>query len=108
MRWRGPRTKAWEQARRELKVQFQLWQIVYCELRYAGCAGGVSLGFAHAKKRSQHPQMYRSDELKRVCLACNPCHDILERKPPEEMNRIVSEVIELRERILTLKGYGEF
>ncbi len=107
MTWQGPKTKAWEKARRELKVRFALWNIVYCELRYVGCAGGASLGFAHAKKRSQHPEMYRSDELTRVCLACNFCHDILERKPPKEMDRIVSAVIELRERILRLKGYGE-
>ena len=59
-----------------------------------------ALGFAHAQKRSQHPEMYHSEELKRVCLACNHCHDIIERKPPAEMERIVDRVIELRWRIL--------
>jgi len=93
MRWRGPRTKAWEKARRELKVQFELWDITHCELRYAGCVGGASLGFAHARKRRK----LTKEELYEVILVCNtPCHDKIERMPAEEMEAIVKRVIEFR------------
>lgn len=101
MSWRGRKTIAWEdKARPELKKQFLEWGIVHCELRYRGCRINDALGFAHAVKRSQHPEMYRTEDLKRVCLACNHCHNILERKLPAEMERIVNRVIELRWRIL--------
>jgi hypothetical protein len=99
--WRGPKTRGWEKALRELKAQFLEWGITHCELRYPGCQMGRALGFAHAVKRSQRPDMYRSGELKRVALSCNSCHDLIERKPPAEMERIVNRVIELRWKILS-------
>ncbi len=83
-------------------MQFLAWGITRCELMYFGCRGSEDLGFAHALKRSQHPEMYRTEELKRVILACNRCHDQLERKKPEEMERIVARVIEIRWKILSL------
>jgi len=101
LRWRGPKTTGWEKALRELNAQFIAWGIFHCELRYPGCQLGRCLGYAHALKRSQHPEMYKSDELKRVILACNHCHDIIERMAPAEMERIVDRVIELRWKILS-------
>lgn len=102
MKWRGPKTKGWEKALRELKVQFEAWGITRCELMFFGCRGSQELGFAHALKRSQHPEMYKTDELKRVCLACLNCHNKIERMPPERMEQIVARVIELRWKILSL------
>lgn len=102
MNWRGPKTKGWDKALRELKAQFLGWGIIHCELRYPGCRLGITLGFAHALKRSQHPEMYKNADLKRVCLSCNHCHDIIERKLPAEMERIVDRVVELREKMLAL------
>lgn len=102
MNWRGPKTKGWEKALRELKQQFLSWGITWCELMYPGCRRTIELGFAHALKRSQHPEMYRSDELKRVCLACMSCHNKIERMKPREMERIVNRVIELRWKALSL------
>lgn len=104
MNWRGPKTRGWEKALRELKHEFLSWDITSCELLYPGCQRTRDLGFAHALKRSQHPEMYRTDELKRVCLACSRCHDRIERMPAAEMERIVARVIELRLKILKLYG----
>lgn len=101
MRWRGKKTKAWEdQARPELKKQFDAWGIRACELRFPGCTLTRNLGFAHALKRSRHPEQYRTEDLKRVCLACNNCHDVIEAR--DDMTAIVDRVIELRWKILSL------
>jgi hypothetical protein len=101
--WRGPKTRGWQKALRQLKAQFDAWDIKACELRFTGCLMTIGLGFAHAIKRSQFPAMYKDDrELKRVVLACNRCHDQIERLPPEDMKRIVDRVIELRQEALRL------
>jgi hypothetical protein len=102
VKWRGPKTKGWEKALRELKAQFLEWGITWCELMYPGCQRTEALGFAHALKRSQHPEMYKTEELKRVALACNSCHDQIERMAALEMERIVARVIELRWKALSL------
>lgn len=104
MIWRGPKTRGWEKALRELKRDFASWGITSCELLYDGCQRTICLGFAHALKRSQHPEMYRTDELKRVVLACNRCHDQIERMKPEQMETVCMRVIELRWKILSLTG----
>lgn len=102
MKWRGPKTKGWEKALRELKQDFLSWGITACELMYPSCQRTQALGFAHALKRSQHPEMYRTEELKRVALACQRCHDKIERMPALQMERIVAKVIELRWKALSL------
>lgn len=87
---RGPRTKAWEKARRQLKWQFaQELNVLTCELNYTGCWHDNGLGFAHAAKRRK----LKPEDLQDVILACNHCHDQLEVMPAEEMHRIVIEKI---------------
>ena len=66
--------------------------ITACELRYPGCAFDNFLGFAHAKKRRKLPK----SELSVVILACNLCHDQIERLPEKEMQHIVMSVINAR------------
>lgn len=89
----GPKTEAWNDARAELKIEFEtVYGVTTCELRYAGCWFDNALGFAHAEKRRKLSR----EDLKHVILACNPCHDILEVKPPEEMKRIVDETVHNR------------
>jgi len=97
LNWRGPKTRGWQKALRELKAQFLAWDITACELRYPGCLLTIQLGFAHAVKRSHFPAMFKDErELKRVALSCSHCHNIIELKPPAEMERVVDRVIELR------------
>lgn len=68
----GKKTKEWNKARLELKKQFQDWGITTCEIRLEGCRNNWSLGFAHTRKRRD------VTDLKRVVLACNPCHSKVE------------------------------
>lgn len=89
----GPRGKAWNDARAELKVIFEHeYGITTCELRYDGCAYDDYLGFAHAAKRRK----LSSEDLKHAILCCNFCHQIIEVKSPEQMKRIVDETIQNR------------
>lgn len=89
----GPKTKAWNNARSELKIEFQFqFGITTCELQYEGCWFDNALGFAHAAKRRK----LTTEDLKHVILICNPCHDKIEFLPPEEMERIVNETIHNR------------
>lgn len=91
--WIGPKTRAWRNAVVRLKKRYTAMGITSCELRYEGCWGDEALGFAHGRKR----RWLHEDELEKLCvLACNPCHDRIERIAPEEMLVIVESVI--RER----------
>lgn len=93
----GPKGRAWRDVRNGLKTEFEFtYGITTCELRYEGCWNDDALGFAHAAKRRK---LIRED-LKHVILACNPCHDLLEVKPPEEMKRIVDQICQQRESML--------
>lgn len=93
----GKKTKAWNDARAELKVEFEyVYGITTCELRYKNCANDDYLGFAHAAKRRK----LTPDDLKHVILACNFCHDELEVLLPEEMKRIVDTICQQRESML--------
>lgn len=93
MNKRGPKTKAWDSARADLKVEFAAIGITTCELHYEGCWIDNALGFAHAAKRRK----LSKEDLAHVILACNPCHDRLEIKSPEEMKRIVDLICLERE-----------
>ena len=88
----GPRVKAWDRVRRQLKIDFARRGIVACELRYEGCWIDNALGFAHAAKRRK----LTPGDLKTVVLTCAPCHDRIEVMAPDEMARIVGETIERR------------
>lgn len=89
---KGRKTLIWEQARKELKIEFQQRGIVNCELGYEGCWKDNALGFLHIKKRRH----LKSDELKLVVLGCNICHEKLERLPESKMAEILLQIIENR------------
>jgi len=91
--WIGHKTRAWRNCVVRLKKKFERMGIVECELRYDGCWRDNALSFAHGRRR----RFLLEDELEQlVCLACTPCHQILEAKPAEEMLAIVREVIASR------------
>lgn len=91
--WVGRKTIAWANARARLKRKFQAMGITRCELAYPGCKQDDFLSFAHGKKR-RHLQ---GDELETlVCLACQPCHQQIERLPEWAMLSIVQSVISER------------
>jgi hypothetical protein len=91
--WIGKKTRAWRNCVVRLKKKFERMGITSCELQYEGCWGDHSLGFAHGRKR----RWLREDELESlVILACNYCHDVIERKSPEEMLAVVQETIHKR------------
>ena len=91
--------KGWESTRLALRKRFQKAGIDYCELHYAGCWVNNNLSFAHSMKRRK---IRTQEELEEVIVACVPCHQILEVKPPEEMLRIVRETIKEREGISSM------
>jgi len=82
----------WDKVRAELKIKFAWARITQCELNYPNCWKDQALGFAHAKKRRH----LLPGELEVVILACNPCHDIIEKLPESEMAEIVYQVIKSR------------
>lgn len=90
---RGKKTRAWENARRRIKAHFENLGVTFCELRYDGCKLNSFLGFAHSKRRRL---IVTKEELFEVCLACQNCHEILDRKPHAETERIVKQVIQNR------------
>lgn len=93
----GRGTKAWTNTRARLKKKFAAMGISRCELNYAGCAFDNFLSFAHGKKRRH----LEGDELETlVCLACVPCHAILERMGAEAMLFIVEQTIADREELI--------
>ena len=86
------KTAVWESHRRKLKPRFLAAGITCCELRYEGCWVDNALGFAHAKKRRN----LRPEEQQVVILACTVCHQVIERKPEPDMERIVMRTIRNR------------
>lgn len=93
----GHKTRVWKNTRDRLKKKFAAMGITQCELNYDGCAFNNFLGFAHGRKRRH----LEGDELETlVILACNNCHDQIERLPAEAMLTIVEKVIADREEML--------
>lgn len=88
----GPKGKAWNDARADLKMEFLALGVTSCELRYDGCWFDDALGFAHAAKRRK----LTAEDLGHVILCCNPCHDQIEFLAPDEMKRIVDETVQNR------------
>jgi len=87
----------WIATRRRLKVQYEAAGITSCELGYEGCWHTGALGFAHGRKR-RHLKAGELETL--VCLLCGPCHDKIEHLGPDEMLRIVQNVIANRKEAI--------
>lgn len=91
----GRRMNEWSNVRRKLSTDFASRGITSCELGYEGCWREKALGWAHGRKRRH----LEGDELTSlVILACNPCHDKIERLLEAEMCVIVKDVIANRRR----------
>lgn len=90
---RGKKTRAWDKTRATLKKEFMRLGVTACELRYEGCKINSFLGFAHSKRRR-----FINDEetLREVCLACQNCHQILDRMSHADTEAKVKEIIESR------------
>lgn len=88
----GKKTKAWDKARKELKIEFEQKGITTCELRFDGCWVSNWLSFAHIDKRNN----LAPDELYSVVLACVPCHQVVERWPRLKMREYLENIIKNR------------
>lgn len=88
----GRRTKAWDNKRRKLKKEFEAVGITACELQLEGCTGNDGLGFMHANKRRNIPDI----ESAPVLLACANCHWKWEKLGEAEMHEKVMARIEKR------------
>lgn len=89
MKRRGPKTAAWENVRRKLKVAFERAGITRCET----CGGTFALSFAHDRKRRE----ITTDEQLYTVALCAQHHDMIEKWPHAEMAIFVRNIIESRE-----------
>lgn len=91
-RTKKSKMKEWEDARKELKIEFEAKGITSCELGLPGCMRDNFLTFAHAKKRRK----LEDGELKVVALLCQNCHNEIEYLPAAKMEAIVMNIINNR------------
>lgn len=95
--------RIWEQIRAKLKKRFFAAGITECELKWGGCFITNFLTFAHRMKRRKMPSWKKEPEahkaeLEVVILACQKCHEQLDRLPADEMLDITNEVINARKK----------
>lgn len=94
---KGKKTLEWEKIRAKLKKECLVngWPL-RCEIRFEGCWGHAD-GFAHSKTR-QHMGPMGSEErevnLRTVVLACNSCHEKIEKQP--YMEELILTIIRRR------------
>jgi hypothetical protein len=97
--WRGPKTRAWEQAWKQLKRELEAAGITSCEFLFRGCTRTMFLTPAHSRKRRE---IENEEQLREVAVACVNCHRKLdEEMSHEEMWRHVTRVRELRQWKIT-------
>lgn len=64
----------------------------YCQAKFPhDCTGREFLTWAHNAKRRKNP------DLLHAALICRNAHDAIEYLPPDEMMRIVDEIVERQE-----------
>jgi len=89
------KVQIWNRIRRQLKKDFEKMGITTCELKLEGCKHDNFLGFAHTKKRRE------VTDLRRVVLACQPCHEKVEfcctRWTGKRIEEYLEEIISKRE-----------
>lgn len=88
----GKKTNEWKEERGVLKEEFEKLGITKCEIGLPGCARDNFLGFAHLDKRRN----LTIEDLPKVVLACNPCHDEVELLNRVRMGKILTEIIKNR------------
>lgn len=90
----------------EIIPQFQRWGITTCEIKLSvHCRLTNYLTFAHTKKRRK---ITTPEDLRRVVLACQPCHEVVEYScidvTGKTMQEYLDEIIENREERLRILG----
>ena len=89
----------------EIVPQFVAWGITMCELGLNGCRKYIYLGFAHTKKRRH---ISSPDDLRRVVLACDVCHNLAEyfcmETTGQTMTVFLEGIIRKREERLMKRG----
>lgn len=83
------KVRTWTAARRKIKEQFLKWEITRCEQ----CGGTFALGFAHRMKRRF---IVTREEMMRVALLCQICHEKIEHSGHEAMYEAITKIIEAR------------
>lgn len=92
------KTNKWLKIKKELIKEFDEMGIRTCELKLDGrCTHSIYLTLAHTKKRRN---ITTEADLRRVVLACQHCHEIIEYKSQElfgmTMTEYLDQVIEKR------------
>lgn len=89
MKKEGKKTISWADERKKLVIKFNEMNIRSCEIRFENCWKNTALGFAHLEKRRK----LGPDDLGEVVLACNICHEVVERWPAEKMKDYLKLII---------------
>jgi hypothetical protein len=76
---------------KEIVPQFKAWGITMCEIGLTPCLHSHYLGFAHTKKRRN---IKTPQDLRRVVLACEPCHAVVEYHCRETTGQSMTEYLE--------------
>lgn len=100
------KTEVWYRVmHEEIIPQFDKWGIRVCEIKTDYCKQTMYLGFAHTKKRRD---IHTPEDLRRVVLACQPCHEIVEYKCQAtygvSMTEYLDRIIQKRNELLQKQG----
>jgi len=91
------KVQKWNKIRKELVKEFEEKGIVSCEIGLENCTRTRFLGFAHTKKRRD------VTDLRRVVLACQPCHEKVEyccfRWTGKNMEDYLEDIISNRKEV---------
>lgn len=90
----GKKHEEWEIAKNNLKQMFFDLGISSCEVQLDGCWKTNGLTYAHAQKR----RYLTKDTLLDVALCCVECHIKIEALPHDEMQTIIYNIIQQRNR----------
>lgn len=90
----------------EILPQFEKWGITTCEIKSEKCTNTTYLGFAHTKKRRD---ITTPEQLRRVVLACQPCHEVVEYHCKNvfgmTMEAFLEIIIKNRQEYLKTRGF---
>lgn len=96
----GKKGKEDMEAREENKKEMEEMGITECEIQFPDiCWKNNALTFAHPAKRRK----LTKEDLRRVIVACTPCHQVIEKWPAEKMEAFVNEIIKKRDLRLDKK-----
>ena len=100
LRRMGKKGREWNKAWRAEKPRIAKAGIAHCEIGFKGCWKAEALTPAHAVKRrrlSRFAEPGTPEHIASVCIACVPCHRILDSLPPQIMSDLVMQAIRRRQ-----------